>query len=131
LRLNELTICDLISDNPCCNPTPLYLVVGTVWGLYKASEAGKLRSPNVLLIDEAGQLSVATAAVVIANLSENDRLIGNSLVSSKVINSGRGSSPAIPNLERIISDFILRNVRINFGLSKGSKNGCRRTRARN
>ena len=78
--LRDLTIVDLReSDKAKQSSTHLQLVLGTVYKLWKSNKDGHISRPDVLLIDEAGQVSVGAAALIIGKLYENGRLIGTKL----------------------------------------------------
>lgn len=76
--LDDLEIRDLRTesyDTIDSGSKRLQLIVGTVWSLFNGCEKGKFQRPNALLMDEAGQVTVAAAATVIGKLDENGRLI--------------------------------------------------------
>lgn len=74
--LSELGILRLTSGTKHEIPkTRLTVAAGTVWQLWNWNETRR-GTPNVVIIDEGGQMNVGTAALAIRWLDDNGRLIG-------------------------------------------------------
>ncbi len=74
--LDALTIRRIDGRNNHSFPqSRLSLAAGTVWQLWKYHDL-QSHTPTVLIIDEAGQMNVGTAALVMRWLDDNGRLIG-------------------------------------------------------
>jgi AAA domain len=74
--LDKLTVLRVTAGAKTPPPTGrLTLAAGTVWQLWNWNEK-KSHSVNVLVIDEAGQMNVGTAALAMRWLNEKGRLVG-------------------------------------------------------
>jgi hypothetical protein len=74
--LDALTVMRISSGAKTAAPAGrLTLAAGTVWQLWNWNEKHR-HTANVLVIDEAGQMNVGTAALAIRWLNENGRLVG-------------------------------------------------------
>lgn len=74
--LDALTVLQIQSGaKPALPQSRLTLAAGTVWQLWNFNDQRR-HTPTVLIIDEAGQMNVGTAALVMRWLDDNGRLIG-------------------------------------------------------
>lgn len=74
--LNDLKVLRIQSGpKPALPRERLTLAAGTVWQLWNWIDRYR-HTPNVLIIDEAGQMNVGTAALVMRWLDDNGRFIG-------------------------------------------------------
>jgi hypothetical protein len=76
--LDELSILRLTAGaKPDLSKTRLTVAAGTVWQLWNWNDKRR-QTPDVIIIDEAGQMNVGTAALVLRWLDNNGRLISMS-----------------------------------------------------
>lgn len=77
--LDNLSVLRITSQNkPLPFATRFTIAAGTVWQLWNWNEKYKTNA-DVLIIDEAGQMNVGTAALAIRWLNLNGRLVGSTL----------------------------------------------------
>jgi hypothetical protein len=92
----------------------LTVAAGTVWQLWNWNEKYR-HTANVLIIDEAGQMNVGTAALAMRWLNDNGRLISASNCVLSDFSCWR-PSPTRTHPERSISQIRLCLIRINSTL---------------
>jgi AAA domain len=79
--LDEMSIVRLVSGTkPELPKTRLTLAAGTVWQLWNWNETKRV-SADVVVIDEAGQMNVGTAALALRWLHDDGRIIGTPVPS--------------------------------------------------
>jgi hypothetical protein len=93
----------------------LTLAAGTVWQLWNWIDKHR-HTPNVLIIDEAGQMNVGTAALVMRWLDHNGRLIGTQTTRFISDFSGWRSFAACTDIEGCISEIRARIVWFDIAL---------------
>jgi hypothetical protein len=105
--LDELTVLRVKSGSMTPPPTGrLTLAAGTVWQLWNWNDK-KRQNVNALVIDEAGQMNIGTAALAMRWINETGRLVGtfNLVVPFNI--SCRRSFTTCSDSERIISSIRL------------------------
>ena len=102
--LDELKVLRIQSGKkPALPRGRLTLAAGTVWQLWNWIDVHR-HVPSVLLIDEAGQMNVGTAALVMRWLNDNGRLIGTRTLMPSNFSGGR-SLAACADIERRVSQI--------------------------